>query len=87
MSVILSKEVHTDLKVLVEVVNTLPLELQVVLQTPLIQLNNMLNRKMKILRLVKDALDQLSVDMKYLMFDLEATRRERNEYKQKWENR
>jgi hypothetical protein len=29
---------------------------------------------------VQDALSQLRLDMKYLMFDLEATRRERDEF-------
>ena len=40
-----------------------------------------------ILALVQEALGQLRLDMKYLMFDLEATRRERDEFKQLWENR
>ena len=40
-------------------------------------------RRRRILTLVQDALSQLRLDMKYLMFDLEATRRERDEYKQK----
>jgi hypothetical protein len=37
-------------------------------------------RRRRILSLVQDALSQLRLDMKYLMFDLEATRRERDEY-------
>ena len=36
-------------------------------------------RRRRILGLVQDALSQLRLDMKYLMFDLEATRRERDE--------
>jgi hypothetical protein len=36
---------------------------------------------------VQDALAQLRLDMKYLMFDLEATRRERDDYRQKLEER
>lgn len=35
-------------------------------------------RRRRILNLVQDALGQLRLDMKYLMFDLEATRRERD---------
>ena len=35
-------------------------------------------RRRRILALVQDALGQLRLDMKYLMFDLEATRRERD---------
>lgn len=40
-------------------------------------------RRRRILTLVQDALSQLRLDMKYLMFDLEATRRERDEYRLK----
>ena len=38
-------------------------------------------RRRRILTLVQDALSQLRLDMKYLMFDLEATRRERDDYR------
>jgi hypothetical protein len=38
-------------------------------------------RRRRILSLVQDALSQLRLDMKYLAFDLEATRRERDEYR------
>ena len=38
-------------------------------------------RRRRILNLVQEALSQLRLDMKYLLFDLEATRRERNEYR------
>jgi hypothetical protein len=44
-------------------------------------------RRRRILSLVQDALSQLRLDMKYLMFDLEATRRERDEYLAKLEER
>jgi hypothetical protein len=36
-------------------------------------------RRRRILSMVQDALSQLRLDMKYLMFDVEATRRERDE--------
>jgi hypothetical protein len=42
-------------------------------------------RRRRILGLVQDALAQLRLDMKYLMFDLEATRRERDGYRRKLE--
>lgn len=42
-------------------------------------------RRRRILGLVQDALSQLRLDMKYLMFDLEATRRERDELRRKTE--
>lgn len=43
-------------------------------------------RRRRILSLVQEALGQLRLDMKYLMFDLEATRRERDAYKQALED-
>ena len=39
-------------------------------------------RRRRILNLVQEALSQLRLDMKYLIFDLEATRRERDEYRE-----
>jgi hypothetical protein len=42
-------------------------------------------RRRRILALVQDALGQLRLDMKYLAFDLEATRRERDEFRRKLE--
>ena len=38
-------------------------------------------RRRRILGLVQEALSQLRLDVKYLMFDLEMTRRERDELK------
>ena len=38
-------------------------------------------RRRRILLLVQDALSQLRLDIKYLMFDLEVTRQERDELK------
>lgn len=43
-------------------------------------------RRRKILNLVQDALSQLRLDMKYLMFDLEATRRERDDFERQLGN-
>ena len=37
------------------------------------------SRRRRILTLVQDALGQLRLDTKYLLFDLEATRRERDD--------
>jgi hypothetical protein len=73
------EETHDELRILSAVIQTLPGEYQKILEGPLTQLNNSLNRKTKVLKLVQEALDQLRVDVKYLAFDLEATRRERDE--------
>ena len=75
------EETHVDLKSLVGIIQTLPGDIQRTLAGPVIHLNNTLNRRSKILKLVQDALGQIRLDMKYLMFDLEATRRERDELK------
>ena len=38
-------------------------------------------KKIKVLGLVQETLQQLRLDVKYMAFDLEATRRERDEFK------
>jgi hypothetical protein len=72
------EEVHRDITTLVNVIQTMPSDVQIALGPALIQANNKLNRNRKILKLVQDALGQLRLDMKYLIFDLEATRQERD---------
>ena len=42
------------------------------------QVVDSVRRRRRILALVQDALSQLRLDIKYLMFDLEVTRRERD---------
>jgi peptidoglycan/xylan/chitin deacetylase (PgdA/CDA1 family) len=44
-------------------------------------------RRRRILSLVQDALSQLRLDIKYLMFDLEVTRQERDALRQQLEER
>lgn len=39
-------------------------------------------RRVRILKLLQEALSQLRLDVKYLIFDLEATRRERDLYRE-----
>ena len=41
------------------------------------------NRRVRLLRLVQETLGQLRVDLKYLMFDLGCTRRERDALKER----
>jgi len=47
---------------------------------------DMVNRRRRILNLVQEALSQLRLDVKYLMFDLEVTRRERDELQARLED-
>jgi hypothetical protein len=46
-------------------------------------LANSHTRRKRLLTLVQEALSQLRLDMKYLVFDLEATRRERDALQKK----
>ena len=56
------------------------------METILARVTESTRRRRRILNLVQEALAQLRLDMKYLMFDLEATRRERDEYRQRLED-
>ncbi|HND53052.1 MAG TPA: hypothetical protein PLV92_11665, partial [Pirellulaceae bacterium] len=46
-----------------------------------------MKRRRRILTLLQDSLSQLRLDMKYLLFDLDATRRERDELRRRVERR
>ena len=70
-----------DLNDLIASVNDLPEEHREKLQQPLQRVIEYTRRRRRILNLIQEALSQLRMDMKYLMFDLEATRRERDQYK------
>mgnify|MGYP000865327084 CR=1 FL=1 len=49
------------------------------------QVVDSVRRRRRILALVQDALSQLRLDIKYLMFDLEVTRRERDALRERLE--
>lgn len=70
-----------DLHDLVAAIEQLPAEYQGRLSDPLNRVVEYTRRRRRILNLIQEALSQLRLDMKYLMFDLEATRRERDSYK------
>lgn len=70
---------------LVNAIHELPNDVQEQIQPQLAQVVDSSNRRRRILNLVQDALGQLRLDMKYLMFDLEATRRERDDYRRQIE--
>ena len=78
-------KIPADLQRLANAIAAMPSE-QAVTLTPWIDaVVESTKRRRRILSLVQDALSQLRLDMKYLMFDLEATRRERDEYHAKLE--
>jgi hypothetical protein len=67
------------LQKLMDEINRLPAKQQGPLVMALGDVIEVHKRKKKILELVLQSLQQLRVDMKYLLFDLDATRRERDE--------
>lgn len=69
------------LKALVEAIDRLPKEHQITLAPHLLAVQQRHSRRSNILNLIQEAIGQLRLDMKYLMFDLEATRRERDTLK------
>jgi hypothetical protein len=70
---------------LADAIGQLPAECRLRVETLLNRVLETAKRRRRILSLVQDALGQLRLDMKYLTFDLEATRRERDDYRQKLE--
>ncbi|MGB2500692.1 MAG: transcriptional regulator [Mariniblastus sp.] len=70
-----------DLNDLLSAVKTLPEQYRQKLERPLNRVTDYTRRRRRILNLVQEAMSQLRMDIKYLMFDLEATRRERDSYK------
>ncbi len=77
--------IPADLQRLAESIHTLSPEIASQLAPLVDAVVESTRRRRRILTLVQDALGQLRLDMKYLMFDLEATRRERDEYRTKLE--
>ncbi|MEQ8848531.1 transcriptional regulator [Botrimarina sp.] len=72
-------DLPSDLVQLASAIESLPTEHAQALAPLLERVIESTGRRRRILALVQDALGQLRLDMKYLMFDLEATRRERDE--------
>jgi hypothetical protein len=75
------EELPKDVAELADAVGRLPVELRAMLLPLLARVVDSTKRRRRILALVQDALGQLRLDMKYLVFDLEATRRERDSLK------
>jgi hypothetical protein len=64
-------------------ISNLPAECREKIEPVFTRVVDSTKRRRRILSLVQDALSQLRLDMKYLAFDLEATRRERDDYRRK----
>jgi len=80
-----SDEIPGEIAELAAAVDELPPEFRQKIAPTIDRVVASTKRRRRILGLVQDALSQLRLDMKYLMFDLEATRRERDEYRRKGE--
>ncbi len=76
-----TSEVPREILDLAVAVRELPPEAREMVEPALNRVIDSTKRRRRILSLVQDALSQLRLDMKYLAFDLEATRRERDEYR------
>lgn len=74
------EDIPADLLELTAAIEELSVEQRVRLLPALRRVTESSVRRRKILTLVQEALGQLRLDMKYLVFDLEATRRERDEF-------
>ena len=77
------EELPADVLELAAAIANLPLAHRQQIEPILSRVLESTGRRRRILTLVQDALGQLRLDMKYLMFDLEATRRERDEFRKK----
>jgi hypothetical protein len=78
-----TEELPADILRLATVIRALPDDVTREVLPALERVVESTKRRRRILSLVQDALSQLRLDMKYLMFDLEATRRERDEFQAK----
>jgi hypothetical protein len=74
------QEVH-ELSELLRLVDHLPTACRPELYRVIDRLAMCLERRQRMLGYVQDSLHQMSLDLNYLIFDLEATRRERDEYR------
>lgn len=78
-------DLPTELTDLATVISQMPMEVREKLEPLVGRVIESTRRRRRIMNLVQEALSQLRLDMKYLLFDLEATRRERDEYKKQVE--
>ena len=81
------EQVPTDMVELTTLIANLPAEHRQRIEPILNRVLEGTKRRRRILSLVQDALSQLRLDMKYLVFDLEATRRERDNFRQELDER
>ncbi len=76
-----TEELPKDVADLASAIAALPAEQRSRVEPWMFRVVDSTRRRRRILNLVQEALSQLRLDMKYLVFDLEATRRERDALK------
>ena len=76
----LLNDTPSELVDLQKVIEALPPAQRLTIQPSFQRVVESTNRRRKILQLVQESIGQLRLDMKYLVFDLEATRRERDSF-------
>ena len=79
------EELPLDIVELKAAVADLPSEYRARFEVIVTRVIDSTKRRRRIMNLVQDALSQLRLDMKYMLFDLEATRRERDEFRRQVE--
>ena len=75
-------ETPVELQEMAKAIDALPARYRDAVAPALQRVVECSTRRRRILNLVQEALSQLRLDMKYLIFDLEATRRERDQYRE-----
>lgn len=78
----IADETPIELQEMAKAIESLPQRYRDVVAPAMQRVVECSTRRRRILNLVQEALSQLRLDMKYLIFDLEATRRERDQYKE-----
>ena len=77
-----SEELPREIVELAKHIAALPDSMQTDLEFAYNRVVDSVRRRRRILTLVQEALSQLRLDIKYLMFDLDVTRRERDELRE-----
>jgi len=75
----LTLELPKEVEELSNQIALLPLASQAALSCALSEVRSSASRRVRIMKTVQESLTHIRLDMKYLMFDLHATRNERDE--------
>ena len=76
-----------EIQLLMDTINTLPLDWRRQFGPALKAIDKRNIGRQRVMTIIQGVLTQLRLDMKYLMFDLEATRQERDDYKTQLERK